>query len=88
MKRTQIVLLAVLIATASSGQEAASAGAPADIVFARPGQLVDGGGFRRNLYCMGSDSPTVVFDSGWGDWGARLVEGAARGRQMDARLQL
>jgi pimeloyl-ACP methyl ester carboxylesterase len=42
--------------------------APADIVYARPGQLVDAGGFRLNLYCMGSGSPTVVFDSGWGDW--------------------
>jgi pimeloyl-ACP methyl ester carboxylesterase len=42
--------------------------APADIVYARPGQLVDAGGFRLNLYCMGSGSPTVVFDSGWEDW--------------------
>jgi pimeloyl-ACP methyl ester carboxylesterase len=24
--------------------------------------------FSMNLYCMGSGSPTVVFDSGWGDW--------------------
>jgi pimeloyl-ACP methyl ester carboxylesterase len=39
-----------------------------DSVYARPGQLVDVGGFRLNLYCMGSGSPTVVFDSGWGDW--------------------
>src|SRR6267154_2107692 len=41
---------------------------PADIVYARPGQLVDAGGFRLNLYCMGSGSPSVVFDSGWEDW--------------------
>src|SRR5215472_4578957 len=68
MKRTRIVLLAVLIAAATSGQEAESAGSPADIVYARPGQLVDVGGFRLNLYCMGKGSPTVVFDSGWGDW--------------------
>src|SRR6185312_5449014 len=26
------------------------------------------GGFRLNLYCMGSGSPAVVFDSGFGDW--------------------
>jgi hypothetical protein len=32
------------------------------------GQLVSVNGFRLNLYCMGSGSPTVVFDSGWGDW--------------------
>jgi pimeloyl-ACP methyl ester carboxylesterase len=71
MKQIQMfLLLAVLISTvAVSGQQAASRGnAPADIVYAQPGQLVDAGGFRLNLYCMGSGSPTVVFDSGWGDW--------------------
>jgi pimeloyl-ACP methyl ester carboxylesterase len=70
MKPTQIVLLAVLMsAVAVSGQQGASSGsAPPDIVYARPGQLVDVGGFRLNLYCMGSGSPAVVFDSGWGDW--------------------
>jgi pimeloyl-ACP methyl ester carboxylesterase len=62
--------MAVLIsAVAVSGQQGeSSSSAPADIVYARPGQLVDAGGFRLNLYCMGSGSPTVVFDSGWGDW--------------------
>jgi pimeloyl-ACP methyl ester carboxylesterase len=71
MKQIQmLLLLAVLISTvAVSGQQVASGGSPAaDIVYARPGQLVDAGGFRLNLYCMGSGSPTVVFDSGWGDW--------------------
>jgi pimeloyl-ACP methyl ester carboxylesterase len=62
--------LTVLISTiAVSGQQGASSGsAPADIVYARTGQLVDVGGFRLNLYCMGSGAPAVVFDSGWGDW--------------------
>jgi len=70
MKHTQVVLLAVLIAAiAVFGQQGAAGGSsPADIVYARPGQLVDVGGFRLNLYCMGNGSPTVVFDSGWGDW--------------------
>jgi hypothetical protein len=49
-------------------QLGAQSAAPADLVYARPGQLVDAGGFQLNLYCMGSGSPTVVFDSGWGDW--------------------
>ena len=64
------LLLTLLISTiAVWGQQGATSGnAPADIVYARPGQLVDVGGFRLNLYCMGSGSPTVVFDSGWGDW--------------------
>ena len=70
MRQTMILLLATLICVASSGQNpaGASASTPADIVYARPGQLVDAGGFRLNLNCMGSGSPTVVFDSGWGDW--------------------
>jgi pimeloyl-ACP methyl ester carboxylesterase len=69
MKGTRILLLAVLISTAAAyGQTVGGVGAPADMVYARPGQLVDAGGFRLNIYCMGSGSPTVVFDSGWEDW--------------------
>src|SRR4029077_9156264 len=64
MTRTLIVLMAMLICSAAFTQEAA----PADIVYTRPGQLIDVGGFRLNLYCMGSGSPTVVFDSGYEDW--------------------
>jgi pimeloyl-ACP methyl ester carboxylesterase len=63
-------LLAVLISTvAVSGQQIASSGSsPADILYAQPGKLVSVNGTRLNLYCMGSGSPTVVFDSGWEDW--------------------
>jgi pimeloyl-ACP methyl ester carboxylesterase len=71
MKRSRIALLLTVLITAITvwGQQNASrGGAPADIVYARPGQLVNVGGFRLNLYCMGSGSPAVVFDSGWGDW--------------------
>jgi pimeloyl-ACP methyl ester carboxylesterase len=71
MKQTRIFfLLALLISTvAVSGQKGASGGSsPADILYAQPGKLVSVNGFRLNLYCMGSGSPTVVFDSGWGDW--------------------
>jgi pimeloyl-ACP methyl ester carboxylesterase len=71
MRRTRIsFLLAVLISTvAASGPQAASGSSvPADVVYTRPSRLVDAGGFRLNLYCIGSGSPAVVFDSGWGDW--------------------
>jgi pimeloyl-ACP methyl ester carboxylesterase len=63
-------LLAVLISAITvSGQQVENASkAPADILYSRPGQLVSVNGFRLNLYCMGSGSPTVVFDSGWEDW--------------------
>jgi pimeloyl-ACP methyl ester carboxylesterase len=65
-----LLLAALLISTvAVSGRQLASSGSSsADVVYAKPGQLVDAGGFRLNLYCMGTGSPTVVFDSGWGDW--------------------
>lgn len=43
-------------------------GAPGDTIYAQPGQLVSVEGTRLNLYCAGSGSPPVVFDSGWGDW--------------------
>jgi pimeloyl-ACP methyl ester carboxylesterase len=35
----------------------------------RPGQMIDVGGYRLNLYCFGTGRPTVVFLSG-GAWGA------------------
>jgi pimeloyl-ACP methyl ester carboxylesterase len=41
---------------------------PGDDIYARPGQLVAIDGARLNLYCMGSGTPVVVFDSGWEDW--------------------
>jgi pimeloyl-ACP methyl ester carboxylesterase len=70
MKRSRIcVLLAILICIiATYGQPPAKNDKPVDIVYSRPGQLIDVGGFRLNFYCVGSGSPTVVFDSGWGDW--------------------
>jgi pimeloyl-ACP methyl ester carboxylesterase len=65
-----VVLLAVLISTVPVlGQQVASGeSSPADIVYGRLGQLVNAGGFRLNLYCTGTGSPTVIFDSGWEDW--------------------
>lgn len=50
-------------------QSDAASPAADDSIYTRPGQLVPAGdGARLNLYCMGTGSPTVVFDSGWGDW--------------------
>jgi pimeloyl-ACP methyl ester carboxylesterase len=43
--------------------------APGDAVYTRPGRIVAAAdGARLNFYCMGSGSPTVIFDSGWEDW--------------------
>ena len=30
-----------------------------------PGELIDVGGHRLHLYCVGTGSPTVVIDAGW-----------------------
>jgi pimeloyl-ACP methyl ester carboxylesterase len=50
-----------------SGSVATNA-APGDKIYTRPGMLVPAAGTRLNLYCQGSGSPPVVFDSGWEDW--------------------
>ncbi|MFN2528926.1 MAG: alpha/beta fold hydrolase [Candidatus Baltobacteraceae bacterium] len=44
------------------------AGAASDDVYLHAGRLVDIGGFRLNIVCMGTGAPTVVFDSGLEDW--------------------
>jgi len=83
-------LLAVLVPTIalSAQQGTGGAGSPADIIYARPGQLVDVGGFRLNLYWHGERLTHGRLRFRMGRLGARVVEGAARDRQMDARLQL
>lgn len=48
---------------------AAAAAAPGDEIYTRPGRLFDAGdGAKLNVTCLGTGSPTVVFDSGWSDW--------------------
>lgn len=50
------------------GMHATVGAAPGDEMYTKPGQLVEADGTRLNLYCTGSGSPAVVFDSGWEDW--------------------
>jgi len=48
---------------------AAANAAPGDTIYAHPARLVSvGDGARLNLICMGAGSPTVVFESTFGDW--------------------
>ena len=69
MKQVTIRLLLTVFAFAATAVgQGTSSPAPDDIMYASPGKLVSAKGTRLNLYCMGSGSPTVVFDSGWGDW--------------------
>jgi pimeloyl-ACP methyl ester carboxylesterase len=50
------------------GMQGTANAAPGDEIYTRPGKLIPADGTRLNLYCMGSGSPAVVFDSGWEDW--------------------
>ncbi len=62
------VLLLLASATMDAVTQVDANTPPADIIYSKPGQLVSVDGFKLNLYCMGSGSPAVVFDSGWEDW--------------------
>ncbi len=39
-----------------------------DTIYTRPGERISSSHGRLNFYCVGSNSPTVVFDAGFGDW--------------------
>jgi hypothetical protein len=63
------LLSCAILSSLFLGIQAAAGSAPGDDVYARPGRIVQAAdGARLNLYCMGSGSATVVFDSGWEDW--------------------
>jgi pimeloyl-ACP methyl ester carboxylesterase len=65
MKRIVCALVALLFFAIQNHVSAA----PGDAVYARPGRIVQArDGARLNFYCMGTGSPTVIFDSGWEDW--------------------
>ena len=57
-----VVVLGVSGAVYESVAEAADARA-----YPPPGQMVDVGGYRLHINCIGTGSPTVVIDAGWGD---------------------
>jgi len=58
-----LVILSLIGAVFESVSEASDMRA-----YPPPGQLVDVGGYRLHIYCMGTGSPTVVIDAGLGDW--------------------
>jgi pimeloyl-ACP methyl ester carboxylesterase len=59
-------LLAALAMSIACGS--AIAQAPTDAMYMKPGTLIPVGKHRLNFYCMGSGSPTVVMEGGYGDW--------------------
>jgi pimeloyl-ACP methyl ester carboxylesterase len=68
-----LLALIVLLALGGAGYEAIMAAGDAKR-YPPPGQLVDVGGYRMHLHCVGQGSPTVLLDAGLGafslDWGA------------------
>lgn len=67
-------LIRSLLALCAWGIHLQASGANAEVPqdqapYARPGQMVDIGGRRLNLLCMGSGSPTVLFEAGSGEAG-------------------
>jgi pimeloyl-ACP methyl ester carboxylesterase len=73
--RILLGLLALIVLLAASGATYEAIMAVGDTKrYPPPGQLVDVGGHRLHLYCVGQGSPTVVLDAGLGafslDWGA------------------
>jgi len=62
---TALLLLGLLGARHEAALEAADAR-----TYPPPGQMVDVGGHRLHLSCVGTGSPTVVIDAGMGGWSA------------------
>ena len=65
------VMIGLIIVLGLAGAVYESAAEAADLrAFPPPGQLVDVGGYRLHINCVGAGSPTVVIESGWGDMSA------------------
>ena len=64
---TVAVLVGLMLLGAGGESLAEAADARA---YPPPGQLVDVGGHRLHLHCVGTGSPTVVIEAGLGDWSA------------------
>src|SRR5205823_9103794 len=64
-------ILAVLLGLALLGAAYESVSEAADArAYPPPGQMVDVGGYRLHINCVGTGSPTVLIESGLGDWSA------------------
>ncbi len=64
-------VLAVLLGLALLGAAYESVSEASDSrAYPPPGQMVDVGGYRLHINCVGTGSPTVVIESGLGDWSA------------------
>jgi pimeloyl-ACP methyl ester carboxylesterase len=80
----RLALLAACAVLALTGSAAADPASPAALeAYAKPHRLVDiEDGRRLNLFCMGEQGPTVLFDAGGSDWSVvwALVQPALAGQ--------
>lgn len=81
--RGLIGLLGVVLVLGLSGTVYESVAEAADArAYPPPGQMVDVGGYRLHINCIGTGSPTVVIEAGWGDssgaWSSWVQPPAAR----------
>jgi pimeloyl-ACP methyl ester carboxylesterase len=81
--RGLIGLLGVVAVLGLSGTAYESVAEAADArAYPPPGQMVDVGGYRLHINCIGTGSPTVVIEAGWGDssgaWSSWVQPPAAR----------
>lgn len=64
-------LLAAILVVLLLGAIYEGSAEAADVrAYPAPGELVDVGGYRLHLNCVGTGSPTVVIEAGLGDWSA------------------
>src|SRR5262245_44665980 len=71
IKRTLLGLLGLLLALCGAGAGYEAIMAIGDEArYPPPGQMVDVGGYRLHIQCMGAGTPTVVLNSGAGGFSA------------------
>jgi pimeloyl-ACP methyl ester carboxylesterase len=79
--------VAALLALGTVGALYESAAEARDArAFTPPGRMVDVGGHRLHIDCVGTGSPTVVIDAGWGDWSATWSSSVQPGVAASTRV--
>ena len=81
--RGLVGVLGLLVVLGLTGAIYESVAEAADMrAYPPPGRMIDVGGYRLHINCVGTGSPTVVIDAGWGDssvaWSSWVQPGVAR----------
>src|SRR6266852_221780 len=81
--RGLIAVLGLLVVLGLVGTMDESVAEAADVrAYPPPGQMIDVGGHSLHINCVGTGTPTVVIDAGWGDssgaWSSWVQPEAAR----------